>query len=88
MNKIFANIPTFVADYSGAVSVFYEMGGIHIICDASGCHGSTMVLDEPRLSSGVANVFSASIREKDVVMGIDGKLKKKVRETWELLGGN
>lgn len=88
MNKIFANIPTFAADYSGAVSVFYEMGGIHIICDASGCHGSTMVLDEPRLSSGVANVFSASIREKDVVMGIDGKLKKKVRETWELLGGN
>lgn len=31
MNKIFTNIPTFTADYSGAVSVFYEMGGIHVL---------------------------------------------------------
>ena len=88
MNKIFMNIPTFTADYSGAVSVFYEMGGIHVICDASGCHGSTLILDEPRLTAGVSKVFSVSVREKDVVMGIDKKLKKQVKETWELLGGD
>lgn len=87
MNEIFSKLPTFAADYSGALGVFYELGGIHIICDASGCHGSSLILDEPRMYSGFAQVYSASIREKDVVLGIDRKLKRQVKETYRTMGG-
>ena len=38
----------FAPDQSGAVSVFYELGGITVICDAGGCTGNICGFDEPR----------------------------------------
>lgn len=87
MGELFSCTTPIAADYSGAASVFYDLNGITVICDASGCVGAYLVLDEPRLYSETKKVFHAAIRERDVVMGIDRKLKRQVVESWNTLGG-
>lgn len=87
MGRVFSKLPTFSADYAGACSVLYDLNGIVVICDASGCMGTCLVLDEPRLSDRVSKIFSASIRERDVVLGIDKKLKRQVTESCGIFGG-
>ena len=46
----------FAPDQSGAVSVFYEFGGIIVICDAGGCTGNICGFDEPRWFEALAEV--------------------------------
>ena len=87
MGRIFSKLPAFAADYSGAQGVFYDLNAILITYDAGSCAGCYWILDEPRLFSETKNVFSASLREKDIVMGADEKIKSRVRKTYEELGG-
>ena len=75
----------FAPDQSGAVSVFYELGGITVICDAGGCTGNICGFDEPRWFCVRSAVFSAGLRDMDAILGRDERLVKKLADTAALL---
>ena len=67
-------------DQSGAASVFYELGGMTVICDAGGCAGNISGFDEPRFTKKSSAVFSAALRNMDAIMGDDGHLINKITD--------
>ena len=77
----------FAPDQSGACGVFYELGGLIIICDAGGCAGNICGFDEPRWFDKKSAVFSAGLRDMDAIMGRDDKLIEKLALSFEQLGG-
>lgn len=84
---MFQKIGSFAGDYSGAASVLYELDGMLIFCDAGACMAGFIFGKEPKGSNEERKIFSASLREKQVVMGIDQKLKKDALRTYEETGG-
>lgn len=75
----------FAPDQSGAVSVFYELGGITVICDAGGCTGNICGFDEPRWFRERSAVFSAGLRDMDAILGRDDRLIAKLADAAALL---
>ena len=81
------HLTPFAPDQSGAVSVFYALGGLVVIVDAGGCTGNVCGFDEPRWLSSpgghVGAVFSAGLRDMDAILGRDDLLVKKLQEAAE-----
>ena len=75
----------FAPDQSGAVSVFYELGGITVICDAGGCTGNICGFDEPRWFRERSAVFSAGLRDMDAILGRDDRLVEKLSDAARFL---
>ena len=71
MKKFLKYMSPFAPDQSGACGVFYELGGLIIICDAGGCAGNICGFDEPRWFDKKSAVFSAGLRDMDAIMGSD-----------------
>jgi len=74
MKGLYKVLPPFTPDYSGVCSVLFELGGIMVIHDASGCTGNFTGYDEPRWYGSSSAVFSSGLREVDAVLGDDEKL--------------
>lgn len=74
MKKLWITLPAFAPDYSGVCSALYELGGISVIHDASGCTGNYTGYDEPRWYEGESRVFCSGLRDIDAVLGRDDKL--------------
>mgnify|MGYP004490719531 FL=1 len=70
----------FAPDQSGAVSVFFELGGIVVICDAGGCTGNVCGFDEPRWFEQKSAIFSAGLRDMDAILGRDDRLVAKLAD--------
>ena len=88
MKKFLKYMSPFAPDQSGACSVFYELGGLIVICDAGGCAGNICGFDEPRWFDKKSAVFSAGLRDMDAIMGRDDKLIEKLSLSHSQLGGN
>ncbi len=88
MKKFLKYLSPFAPDQSGACGVFYEFGGLIVICDAGGCAGNICGFDEPRWFDKKSSVFSAGLRDMDAIMGRDDKLIEKLSKAYEQLGGN
>ena len=80
-----AVLTPFAPDQSGAVSVFYELGGITVICDAGGCTGNICGFDEPRWFRERSAVFSAGLRDMDAILGRDDRLVEKLSDAARFL---
>ena len=78
MSKLCIYLPPFAPDYSGVCSALYELNGISIIHDASGCTGNYTGYDEPRWYDNQRFVYCSALREIDAVLGDDTKLINKV----------
>ena len=87
MKKFLKYMSPFAPDQSGACGVFYELGGLIIICDAGGCAGNICGFDEPRWFDKKSAVFSAGLRDMDAIMGRDDKLIQKLSLSYDQLGG-
>lgn len=79
MRKLCIKLPPFAPDYSGVCSALYELGGMSVIHDASGCTGNYTGFDEPRWYDNQKLVFCSGLRELDAVLGDDEKLINKVQ---------
>lgn len=88
MAQYFEKIRSLAGDYSGAAAVLYDLNGMLIFCDASACMGGFLFAEDPIGGNDELRVFSASLREKQVVMGIDKKLKKDAVRTYKEVGGD
>lgn len=78
MKQLCINLPPLAPDYSGVSSALYEMEGMTIIHDASGCTGNYTGFDEPRWYDNQRLVFCSGLREMDAILGDDNKLIQKI----------
>ncbi len=67
-------ISTYAADVSGVCSALYELGGMTVMHDASGCNSTYNTHDEPRWYDMDSLVFISGLSEMEAVMGDDEKL--------------
>lgn len=87
MARLFQKTGSFAGDYSGAAGVLRDMGGMLIFCDSGACMGGFLFGEDPKGEKEEKRIFSASLREKQVVMGFDKKLKKDALRTYQEAGG-
>ena len=67
-------LPTYSADVFGVCSALYELGGMIVMHDASGCNSTYTTHDEPRWYGGDGAVFVSALTETDAIMGNDERL--------------
>ena len=67
-------ISTYTADVSGVNSALFELGGMTVMHDASGCNSTYNTHDEPRWYDYDSMVFLSGISEMEAIMGDDDKL--------------
>lgn len=74
MKQIETFTSTYTADVSGVPSALYELGGMTIMHDASGCNSTYNTHDEPRYYDSKSMVFISALSEVEAIMGDDQKL--------------
>lgn len=78
-------ISTYAADVSGVCSALFELGGMTVMHDASGCNSTYNTHDEPRWYDTDSLVFLSGLSELEAVMGDDEKLVRDMAEAAEAL---
>ena len=66
-------ISCYSADTSGVCSALYELGGLTVVHDASGCNSTYATHDEPRWYDMDSMIYVSGLTEIDAVMGNDEK---------------
>lgn len=74
MKQIARVISTYTADVSGVCSALYELGGMVVMHDPSGCNSTYNTHDEPRWYHMDSLIFISGLAEIDAIMGNDEKL--------------
>lgn len=74
MKQIARIISTYTADVSGVCSALYELGGMVVMHDPSGCNSTYNTHDEPRWYDMDSLIFISGLAEIDAIMGNDEKL--------------
>lgn len=67
-------ISTYSADAFGVCSALFELGGMVVMHDASGCNGTYTTHDEPRWFDMDSMVYISALTEMEAIMGDDEKL--------------
>ena len=74
MNRTSRIISTYSADVFGVCSALFELGGMVIMHDASGCNSTYTTHDEPRWYDMQSMVYISGLSEMEAVLGDDEKL--------------
>jgi len=78
-------ISTYTGDTSGVCSALYELGGMIVMHDPSGCNSTYSTHDEPRWYDMESLIFISGLTEKDAIFGNDEKIiSDTVRAALEL----
>lgn len=73
MKQVSVTLSTYTADVSGVCSALYELGGMVVIHDPSGCNSTYNTHDEPRWYEMDSLVFISGLSQMDAIMGNDDK---------------
>lgn len=73
MKNLSRIIPCYAADTSGVCSALYELGGMTVVHDASGCNSTYATHDEPRWWSQQSMIYISALNELDAILGNDEK---------------
>ena len=71
-------VPTYTGDVSGACSALFELGGMVVIHDPSGCNSTYNTHDETRWYDHDSLIFITGLVERDAILGNDDKLVRDV----------
>lgn len=74
-------ISTYSADTFGVASALFELGGMVVIHDASGCNGTYTTHDEPRWFDMDSMVYISALSEMEAILGDDEKLISDIVST-------
>lgn len=85
MNRSYKIIPVYTGDVSGVCSALYEMGGMVVIHDPSGCNSTYNTHDEIRWYDQDSLIFISGLSERDAIMGNDKKFTDDVIRAAESL---
>ena len=81
MRQVAGLISTYSSDEFGICSALYELGGMVVMHDASGCNSTYTTHDEPRWYDIDSMIFISAISEMEAIMGDDDKLIQDLIET-------
>ena len=76
-------ISTYSADVFGVCSALFELGGMTVMHDASGCNSTYTTHDEPRWYDMDSMVYISALTEMEAIMGDDEKLINDIAEAAE-----
>ena len=74
MKQLSRILPTYTSDLSGVCSALYELGGMVVMHDASGCNSSYTTFDEPRWYDMDSMIYGSGLDETDAMLGNDERL--------------
>lgn len=74
MKQTCSILSTYTADVSGVCSALYEMGGMTIMHDASGCNSTYNTHDEPRWYDVPSMVFLSALWETEAMLGDESRI--------------
>ena len=74
-------ISTYSADVFGVCSALFELGGMTVMHDASGCNSTYTTHDEPRWMDMDSMVYISGLSEMEAIMGDDTKLIADIVES-------
>ena len=80
MKQTQAFLSTYTADVSGVCSALFELGGMTVMHDASGCNSTYNTHDEPRWYDMDSLVYISGLSELEAGMGDDEKLISDVSD--------
>ena len=80
MRQAYRIIPIYTSDVSGVCSALYELGGMVVIHDPSGCNSTYNTHDEIRWYNQDSLIFISGLTEIDAVMGNDENFLSDIRE--------
>ena len=80
MKQVSGLIPTYSSDEFGICSALYELGGLVVMHDASGCNSTYTTHDEPRWYDIDSMIYVSAISEMEAIMGDDEKLMDDISE--------
>lgn len=69
--KVFNKISVYAGDVSGVCSALYELGGMVVIHDPSGCNSTYNTHDEIRWYDHPSQIFISGLKESDALLGHD-----------------
>lgn len=73
MKKAYKILPVYTGDVSGFASALYELGGMLVIHDPSGCNSTYNTHDEVRWYKQEALIYISGLNDIDAIMGNDDK---------------
>ncbi|MCC8142444.1 MAG: hypothetical protein LIO56_07965 [Lachnospiraceae bacterium] len=80
MKQVTGLTSTYSSDAFGVCSALYELGGMVVMHDASGCNSTYTTHDEPRWYDMDSMIYVSAISEKEAVLGDDEKWIRDLTE--------
>jgi hypothetical protein len=74
MNRSYRILPVYTGDVSGVCSALFELGGMTVMHDPSGCNSTYNTHDETRWYDHDSLIFLSGLSELDAILGNDDKL--------------
>lgn len=83
MRQVQRVLANYSADLFGICSALYELGGLIVMHDASGCNSTYNTHDEPRWYDMDSMIYVSGLTEQDAILGNDNRLINDVLEAAE-----
>ena len=80
MKQVSVTLSTYTADVSGVCSALYELGGMVVIHDPSGCNSTYNTHDEIRWYDQDSLIYISGLTEIDAIMGNDEKFLNDIMD--------
>ena len=80
MRQTYKMIPIYTADVSGVCSALYELGGMTVMHDPSGCNSTYNTHDEIRWYDQDSLIYISGLTEIDAIMGNDEKFLNDIMD--------
>lgn len=81
MRQVFKKIPVYTGDVSGVCSALFELGGMIVMHDPSGCNSTYNTHDEIRWYDHDSLIFISGLNEMEAIMGSDDALIRDITES-------
>ena len=85
MRQAYRIIPIYTADVSGVCSALYELGGMTVMHDPSGCNSTYNTHDEIRWYDQDSLIFISGLTDIDAILGNDEKFLRDIEDVAEEL---
>ncbi|SCH72028.1 Light-independent protochlorophyllide reductase subunit B [uncultured Blautia sp.] len=85
MRQAYRIIPIYTADVSGVCSALYELGGMTVMHDPSGCNSTYNTHDEIRWYDQDSLIFISGLTDIDAIMGNNEKFLRDIEDVAEEL---
>ena len=85
MRQAYRIIPIYTADVSGVCSALYELGGMTVMHDPTGCNSTYNTHDEIRWYDQDSLIFISGLTDIDAIMGNDEKFLRDIEDVAEEL---